>query len=79
METDGYHLYQVEFVYRQKTYYCEFHSTAEITEKTDPLIAWGIADYAIKEKMQEIPDRKKGIYPHGIILRGDFGGLTIKK
>ena len=57
MKTDGYHLYKVEFIYRQRSYTCEFYSTAEITPNTDKLVAWGIADDAIKERMATIPDR----------------------
>jgi len=79
METDGYHLYRVEFVYRQKNYSCEFYSTAEITPETDKLVAWGIADEAIKMRMSSIENRIKGIYPHSIVLYGEFGNLTIKE
>ncbi len=78
MSTDGYHLYHVEFVYRQKKYSCEFYSTAEITPESDKLVAWSIADDAIKECMKSIPDRINGIYPHSIIIYGEFGNLTIK-
>ena len=78
MTTDGYHLYRVEFVYRKKDYSCEFYSTAEITPESDKLIAWGIADDAIKERMKNIPDRVKGIYPHSIVIYGEFGNLTVK-
>lgn len=79
MKTDGYHLYKVEFIYRQRSYTCEFYSTAEITPNTDKLVAWGIADDAIKERMATIPDRVKGVYPHSIVLYGEFGNLTIKE
>lgn len=78
MTTDGYHLYRVEFVYRENHYSCEFCSTAEITPESDKLIAWGIADDAIKERMKSIPDRTKGIYPHSIVIFGEFGNLTVK-
>lgn len=78
MTTDGYHLYRVGFVYREKDYSCEFYSTAEITPESDKLIAWGIADDAIKECMKNIPDRVKGVYPHSIVISGEFGNLTIK-
>ena len=78
MTTDGYHLYRVEFVYREKDYSCGFYSTAEITPESDKLIAWGIADDAIKERMKNIPDRVKGIYPHSIVIYGEFGNLTVK-
>lgn len=79
MDTDGYHLYRVEFRYRQRSYSCEFQSTAEITPNTDKLVAWGIADNAIKERMATISDRVKGVYPHSIVLYGEFGNLTIKE
>jgi len=79
MTTDGYHLYRVKFVYRQKDYSCEFYSTAEITPETDKLIAWSIADDAIKECMTTIPDRIKDVYPHAIVISGEFGHLTIKE
>lgn len=79
MTTDGYHLYRVEFVYHGKDYSCQFLSTTEITEETDKLVAWGIADNAIKECMAKIPDRKKGVYPHHIVISGEFGNLTIKE
>lgn len=78
MTTDGYHLYLVEFVYKEKQYSCEFYSTAEITPSTDPLVAWGIADEAIKTRMASITDRVKGVYPHAIVLYGEFSNLTIK-
>lgn len=79
MKTDGYHLYRVEFIYKEKLYFCEFYSTAEITPHTDPLVAWGIADDSIKTCMASIPDRVKGVYPHSIVLFGEFGNLTIKE
>lgn len=75
---NGYHTYTVTFVYRQKTYECSFQSTAEFTVDSDPLVAWGIADDAIKECMTHIPDKQQGVYPHSIIIKGDFGALTIK-
>lgn len=74
----GFHTYYVTFVYRQNTYECSFSSTAELTVNSDPLVAWGIADEAIKECMKQIPNKKHGIYPHSIIIKGDFGVLTIK-
>lgn len=79
MSTDGYHLYKVEFVYRQKLYACEFYSTAEITTTTDKLVAWSLADDAIKNCMLTISNRVKGVYPHSIVLHGEFGNLTIKE
>lgn len=79
METYGYHLYKVEFTYKQQPYTCEFYSTAEITSDTDKLVAWGIADDAIKAKMATIPNRVKGVYPSSIVLYGEFGNLTIKE
>ena len=78
MTTDGYHFYQVEFVYKEKRYSCEFYSTAEITPNTDPIVAWGTADDAIKMRMASIPNRVKGVYPHSITLSGEFGNLKIK-
>ncbi len=78
MTTDGYHLYSVEFVYRQKEYSCEFYSTAEITPESDKLTAWSIADDAIKERMKSIPNRAEGVYPHSIVISGKFGNLTVK-
>ncbi|MBP3534616.1 MAG: hypothetical protein J6J53_01240 [Muribaculaceae bacterium] len=79
MKTDGYHLYRVTFVYRQQDYSCEFQSTTEITPNTDPLVAWEIADDAIKARLATIPDKEPGIYPHSIVLHGEFGSLTIKE
>lgn len=79
MKTDGYIYNKVEFIYRQRSYTCEFYSTAEITPNTDKLVAWGIADDAIKERMATIPDQVKGVYPHSIVLYGEFGNLTIKE
>lgn len=76
---NGYHQYRVDFIYSGKSYSCVFFSTAEISTATDPLAAWGIADDAIKEEMRNIPNRKAGIYPHGIVLSGEFGSLTIKE
>ena len=81
MEQDfdcGFHTYTVTFVYRQETYECSFLSTAELTADSDPLIAWSIADDAIKECMKTIPNKQHGIYPHEIVIRGDFGELKIK-
>ena len=72
-------MYRVEFVYRQKNYFCEFYSTVEITPDTDKLVAWGIADDAIKNCMETIKDRIKGVYPHTIIIHGEFGDLKIKE
>lgn len=46
---------------------------------TDKKIAWDIVDEAIKKKLKEIPNRKEGIYPHEIVLFGEFGALTIKE
>ena len=79
METDGYHLYQVKFMYKQNSYSCEFYSTTEITPDTDKLVAWGLADDAIKARMSTISDRTAGIYPHSIVIYGEFGNLTIKE
>ncbi len=76
---DGYHHYQVSFIYRGEHYQCSFESTAQITPNTDKRIAWDIVDDAIKEKLKEIPNRKEGIYPHDIVLIGEFGELTIKE
>lgn len=78
MTTDGYHLYRVEFIYKGEPYSCEFFSTAEITTSTDPLVAWEIAVDAIKSCMASIPNRDNGVYPHSIVLYGEFGNLTIK-
>lgn len=78
MKTDGYHLYQIEFVYRQKAYLCELKSTAVITAETDPVIARDLVDDAIKERMQTIPDKTPGIYPHSIVIIGEFGKLALK-
>ena len=78
MFTDGFHLYRVDFVYRQESYSCEFYSTVEITTESDRLVVWGIVDDAIKERMSTIA-KKKGIYPHSIVVSGDFGSLTIKE
>ena len=79
MKTDGYHLYRVEFMYRQRAYSCEFQSTAKITPTTDKLVAWEIAEDAIKKCMETILDRTKGVYPYSIVLYGEFGNLTIKE
>ena len=78
MTTDGYHLYRVEFIYKGKPYSCEFFSTAKITTSTDPHVAWEIAEDAIKSRMASIPNRVKGVFPHSIVLYGEFGNLTIK-
>ena len=79
MKTDGYHLYRVEFMYRQRSYSCEFQSTAKITPTTGKLVAWEIAEDAIKKCMETIPDRTKGVYPYSIVLYGEFGNITIKE
>ena len=79
MQQDGYHLYRVDFVYKQESYSCEFYSTTEITPNTDKLVAWGIADPAIKERMESIPNRTKGVYPHSIVIHGEFGSLVVKE
>lgn len=76
---DGYYHYKVSFVYRQKHYECFFLSTTELSTKTDPLIAWPLVDDAIKNCLNKIPDKKRGIYPHSIVVSGDFGSLTIKE
>ena len=81
MEQDldcGFHTYKVKFFYRQEPYECSFLSTAELTADSDPLIAWSIADDAIKECMKQIPNKQHGIYPHDIVISGDFGDLKIK-
>lgn len=77
--SEGYYFYKVSFVYRQKSYNSSFLSTVKLSVNTDPLIAWAIADDAIKERMKTIPDKQKGIYPHSIVISGDFGSLTIKE
>lgn len=66
-------------MYKQDSYTCEFYSTAEITAESDKLVAWSIADDAIKEKMKTIPNRQKGIHPHSIVITGEFGSLTVKE
>lgn len=75
---NGQHLYNVSFIYRDKSYNCYFYSTAEITPNTDTNIAWALADDAIKEIMKTIPNRSAGVYPRRIILNGEFGTLVIK-
>ena len=60
------------------SYSCEFYSSVIITPNTDPLVAWGIADDVIKACVASIPDRVNGVYPHSIVLYGEFGNLTIK-
>ncbi len=65
-------------MYKQKTYTCEFCSTAEITAETDKFVAWNLADDAIKEAMKQIPNRTKGVYPHSIVITGEFGSLKVK-
>ena len=77
MNTDGYYHYHVKFEYKNESYTCEFFSTAKITPQTDKLAAWGIADDAIKERMQTIPDRHQGVYPHSIMITGEFGTLVV--
>ena len=78
MTTDGYHLYRVEFIYKRKTYLCEFYSTTEITSDTDKLVAWSIAEDAIKSCLATIPNRVSGMHPHSIVITGEFGSLTVK-
>lgn len=75
----GSYLYHVSFIYKRNTYYCEFYSTAEITPETDKMVAWSLADDAIKARMESIPDKVAGVYPHAIILSGVFGKLVIKE
>lgn len=78
-ESFGFYLYQVSFIYKGRTYNCEFYSTAEITPETEKMVAWSLADDAIKTTMRGIPDKTAGVYPHKIILSGDFGKLVIKE
>ena len=73
------YLYHVSFIYKGTTYCCEFYSTAEITLETDKMIAWSLADDAIKVRMESVPDKVAGVYPHSIILNGAFGELVIKE
>lgn len=75
---NGSYLYKVSFVYKGVCYECCFYSTAEITPDTDRMIAWSFADDAIKETMKAIPNKTTGVYPHRIILNGEFGTLVIK-
>lgn len=75
---DGYHTYNVTFAYKGTPNHCSFQSTAELTVNTDKLVAWDLADDAIKERMKTIPGREAGVYPHSIIIRGEFGELTVK-
>lgn len=79
MNENGFHVYRVKFIYREKVYSTEFCSTAEIKPDTEPLVAWGLADDAIKSVMAKIEDRQKGIFPHGIMISGEFGSLTVKE
>lgn len=79
MDKNGLHHYQVMFEYRGKPYTCEFLSSAEITPETNKLVAWGIADDAIKERMLAIPNRQEGIYPHSIVITGEYGSITVKE
>lgn len=76
---DGFHVYRVKFTYRGSEYSTEFCSTAEIKPDTEPLVAWGLADDAIKSVMATIDNRQKGVYPHGIVISGEFGSLTVKE
>lgn len=78
-ERNGFYLYRVDFIYQGKAYTTYFESTAEITADSNPLVAWSIADDAIKEVLNSIKDRKSGLYPHGIVISGDFGKLTVKE
>jgi len=78
MKTDGYHVYRVDFMYKNKTYFCEFLSTAKITPQTDKLVAWGIADDAIISVLKQIPNRVKGVYPYSIVISGEFGCIKVK-
>lgn len=71
------HLYTVVFGYKGGSFKAEFLSTAEIGEQTDPMVAWGIADNAIKEVLSQIENRKPGVYPYEISIHGDFGSLAI--
>lgn len=73
-----YHTYNVTFVYRQKTYNCSFQSTTELSELTDKNVVWDCADTAIKECMKNIPNKVEGIYPHTIVVQGEFGSIKVK-
>lgn len=77
-DNNGFYLYKVCFIYKDKHYECHFHSTAEITPDTNKMIAWDLADDAIKEVMNEIQDKVEGAYPDKIVLYGEFGSLVIK-
>ena len=79
MDTNGCYHYQVEFMYKDKTYTCEFYSTAEINENSDKLVAWGIADDAIMAKLQTIPNRVDGVHPYAIKIIGELGTLVVKE
>lgn len=76
---DGYNRYWVSFIYEGKHYQCSFESTAQITPNTDKKITWDIVDDVIKDKLKEIPSRKDDVYPHDIVLIGEYGRLTIKE
>ena len=78
MKTDGYHLYQVEFVYRQSTYHYELRSTAKITSETNKIVARDLAFDAIDMAMNVIPNKKQGCKPRPVSISGEFGVLTFK-
>lgn len=80
MKTDGSYLYRVEFVYMSKSYSYEFYSDSIITPETDKYVAWGFVEEAIKQSLNNSQaNRKEGIYPHSIVLYGEFGNFTIKE
>lgn len=79
MNTVGSYLYRVDFMYRGEPYTADFCSTAEITAETDKCVAWDIASDAIKEVMRRIPNRQEGVYPHSIVITGEFGSVKVKE
>ena len=69
--------YTVSFVYKQKFYQRSFQSSAKFSLDMDKQLARDLVDDVIKLCLRQIPDRENGIFPHDIVLKGDFGTLTL--
>lgn len=75
----GSYRYVVDFVYAGKSYSQEIYSSVKITSESDANLAWSIADDAIKERLASVKDRPQGIHAHGIVVKGEFGSIVLKK
>lgn len=40
-------------------------------------MAWELAADAVKECMKTIENRKDGIYPHSVVIYGEFGEVKV--